>query len=159
MKKWRVLLVTFMLAFVAACGNKEAVEFSDSFEAAAESAEGSTVNLYMWGGDEGINSYIDDYVAPRLEESYDVELNRVAMDTAEFVRQLSLDKKADRQLPARPHHCRKHKSPLTRNRGERASSPIHFELALIIACVSAYCKHFFTSGVAKFTFVPSKRVK
>ncbi|MFY7868553.1 MAG: ABC transporter substrate-binding protein, partial [Exiguobacterium sp.] len=72
--------------------------FSDSFEKAATTAEGSTVNLYMWGGDEGINSYIDDYVAPRLEEVYNIELNRVAMDTAEFIRQLSLDKKADRQV-------------------------------------------------------------
>ncbi|MDX5979847.1 ABC transporter substrate-binding protein [Exiguobacterium profundum] len=98
MRKWRVLLAIVMLTFVAACGNEQAVEFSDSFEKAATTAEGSTVNLYMWGGDEGINSYIDDYVAPRLEESYNIELNRVAMDTAEFIRQLSLDNKADRQV-------------------------------------------------------------
>lgn len=32
------------------------------------------------------------------QESYNIELNRVAMDTAEFIRQLSLDKKADIQV-------------------------------------------------------------
>ncbi|WP_214878404.1 ABC transporter substrate-binding protein [Exiguobacterium sp. ERU653] len=98
MKAIKLFITTALLIFVAACGNEQAVEFSDSFDAATESAKGSTVNLYMWGGDEGINSYIDDYVAPRLEESYEVELNRVAMDAAEFVRQLSLDQKADREV-------------------------------------------------------------
>lgn len=98
MKAIKLFLTTALLIFVAACGNEQKVEFSDSFEAAAESAEGSTVNLYMWGGDEGINSYIDEYVAPRLDETYGVELNRVAMDAAEFIRQLSLDQKADRAV-------------------------------------------------------------
>ncbi|MBR2077490.1 MAG: hypothetical protein IKG65_01380 [Exiguobacterium sp.] len=32
------------------------------------------------------------------QESYNIELNRVAMDTAEFIRQVSLDKKADIQV-------------------------------------------------------------
>ncbi|MFP3423325.1 ABC transporter substrate-binding protein, partial [Bacillus sp. SIMBA_161] len=60
MKAIKIFIATALLIFVAACGNEQAVEFSDSFDAATESAKGSTVNLYMWGGDEGINSYIDD---------------------------------------------------------------------------------------------------
>ncbi|WP_215145161.1 ABC transporter substrate-binding protein [Exiguobacterium qingdaonense] len=98
MKTWKLLFALMMLTFVAACSNDQPVEFSDSFETAVETAEGTTVNMYMWGGDEGINDYIDDYVAPRVNEEYGVELNRVAMDTAEFIRQLSLDQKADRQV-------------------------------------------------------------
>lgn len=38
MKTWRVLLATVMLTFVAACGNSQTVEFSDSFEKAATTA-------------------------------------------------------------------------------------------------------------------------
>ncbi|KDN59174.1 ABC transporter substrate-binding protein [Exiguobacterium sp. AB2] len=93
----RFLIVGLMLVFiVSACGQEQA-EVAETFDEAAKAAEGTTVNFYLWGGDEGINRYLDDYVAPRLESSYGIELNRVPMDTAEFVRQLSLDKRADRE--------------------------------------------------------------
>ena len=32
-----------------------------------------TVNFYIWGGDEGINRYIDEWVAPRMKEQFGVE--------------------------------------------------------------------------------------
>lgn len=57
-------------------------------------AEGSTVNLFMWGGDNGINRYIDDWVAPRLKEEYGVTLKRRPMDTNEFIQKLQTEKKA-----------------------------------------------------------------
>ncbi|STO07940.1 ABC transporter substrate-binding protein [Exiguobacterium aurantiacum] len=83
------------LLMLAACGTERA-ELAPTFEQAAEEAAQTTVNFYLWGGDDGINRYLDEFVAPRLEAAYDIELNRVPMDTAEFVRQLSLDKRAER---------------------------------------------------------------
>lgn len=98
MKTWGMgLLLSLFVWSLAGCGSESSVSFSDSFEDAVSASEQTTVNFYLWGGDEGINRYLDDFVAPRLQERYGIELNRVPMDTAEFVRQLSLDKKADRK--------------------------------------------------------------
>ncbi|MFN3367789.1 MAG: ABC transporter substrate-binding protein, partial [Exiguobacterium mexicanum] len=96
MRRLKQFGLMLSLIFLAACGTTRA-EIAPTFEQAAEEAKQSTVNFYMWGGDDGINRYIDEYVAPRLKQTYDVELNRVPMDTAEFVRQLSLDKRANRE--------------------------------------------------------------
>lgn len=98
MKTWGMgLLLSLFVWSLAGCGSDSTVPFSESFEDAVDASEQTTVNFYLWGGDEGINRYLDEFVAPRLQERYGIDLNRVPMDTAEFVRQLSLDKKADRK--------------------------------------------------------------
>ncbi len=60
-------------------------------------AEGTEVSIYMWGGDDGVNRYIDDYVAPALEEDYDVTLNRIPMDAPDFLSKLMTEKQADQE--------------------------------------------------------------
>jgi putative spermidine/putrescine transport system substrate-binding protein len=60
-------------------------------------AEGTEVSIYMWGGDDGVNRYIDDYVAPALEEDYDVSLNRIPMDAPDFLSKLMTEKQADQE--------------------------------------------------------------
>lgn len=60
----------------------------------AANASGTKVNFYLWGGDEGINRYIDEWVAPRLKEQFDVELKRYPMDATEFINKLMTEKKA-----------------------------------------------------------------
>lgn len=95
--KWKQLMtIGLTVGLLTGCGTDETKSFSDTYEAVVTQAKATEVNFYMWGGDEGINRYIDDYIAPRLKESYDIELNRVPMDTAEFIRQLSLDREAGR---------------------------------------------------------------
>ncbi|MFS1515532.1 ABC transporter substrate-binding protein [Bacillus sp. SCS-151] len=59
-----------------------------------ELASGTEVNIFMWGGDEGINSYIDDWVAPRLLEKHDIILTRTPMDTENILQKLLTEKKA-----------------------------------------------------------------
>lgn len=85
------------LVLLSACGTVDKAEVALTFEEAVQDAESSTVNFYLWGGDEGINRYLDEYIAPRLKNEYDITLNRVPMDTPEFIRQLSLDKQSDRE--------------------------------------------------------------
>ena len=58
------------------------------------SAEDTTVRLFMWGGDEGINQYIDDWISPRLAENHNVTLERVPMDTGEILQKLQTEKQA-----------------------------------------------------------------
>ncbi|WP_199622595.1 hypothetical protein [Paenibacillus alkalitolerans] len=39
------------------------------WEQLTEQAKGQTVNLYMWGGSDSINKYIDEWAAPRLKKN------------------------------------------------------------------------------------------
>lgn len=67
---------------------------SDWAEVSAE-AEGQTVNMYMWGGSDTINRYIDEWVAPRLKEEAGVKLKRIPMnDTKDIINQLLVEKEA-----------------------------------------------------------------
>ncbi|WP_281887088.1 ABC transporter substrate-binding protein [Paenibacillus sp. YYML68] len=61
----------------------------------AAQAKGQTVQLYMWGGSDSINTYIDEWVAPRLKQEADVTLRRVPMnDTKDIVNKLLTEKQA-----------------------------------------------------------------
>ncbi|OIJ17670.1 ABC transporter substrate-binding protein [Anaerobacillus alkalilacustris] len=62
-----------------------------------EMAEGAEVGMYMWGGDQGVNQYIDDYVVPKLKENYDITLNRYPMDIQDILSKLMTEKQAGRQ--------------------------------------------------------------
>lgn len=62
-----------------------------------EMAEGAEVGMYTWGGDQGVNQYIDDYVVPMLKENYDITLNRYPMDIQDTLSKLMTEKQAGRQ--------------------------------------------------------------
>lgn len=51
--------------------------------------EAVTVTLYAWGGDELVNAYIDDTLAPYVKETTGVILRRVPMDAADFMVKLT----------------------------------------------------------------------
>lgn len=58
------------------------------WEEVLEKADGQTVNMYMWGGSDTINRYIDEWVAPRLKEESGVTLKRIPMnDTKDIINQ------------------------------------------------------------------------
>ena len=61
------------------------------------SANGTKVNFFMWGGDEGINQYIDEWVAPRLKKQYNIEVKRYPMDAKEFINKLLTEKRAGKK--------------------------------------------------------------
>lgn len=69
-----------------------------SFSELEKAAEGSTVNFFMYGGDEAINAYVDDYVAPQVKEKYDITLKRTPLtDTADAVNKLLNEKSAGKE--------------------------------------------------------------
>lgn len=61
-----------------------------------KSAAGTTVTLYAWGGDERANKWFDETLKPYLAETYQVKLNRVAMNYDEIFELLAADAEAKR---------------------------------------------------------------
>lgn len=66
-----------------------------SWDDVLKEARGQTVNWWMWAGDEGVNRYVDQWVAPRVKERYGVTVKRVAIkDTVEGVQKVVGEKQA-----------------------------------------------------------------
>ncbi|RKD29055.1 ABC transporter substrate-binding protein [Thermohalobacter berrensis] len=85
MKRLAVILLTLVLALnLAACGNQQTKQqasvLEKDWETILKEAKGTKVNFYGWGGSQMTNSWIDNYLAKRLKEEYDITLNRVGMD-------------------------------------------------------------------------------
>ncbi|MEJ7819285.1 MAG: ABC transporter substrate-binding protein [Rubrobacteraceae bacterium] len=92
--------LTALLMSLAACGSSGGSGDSSSgedrpFPELEEAARGTKVNLSMYGGDDAINAYVDDYVIPELKKKHDVELTRTPLnDTADAVNKLLNEKRA-----------------------------------------------------------------
>lgn len=104
MKKIVLLVLTLLLILVGCSSdNKNKTEqqgkniLENNWNEIAAKKKSTKVNFFMWGGDEGINRYIDEWVAPRLKEQYNVELKRYPMDAVEFINKLMTEKKANKQ--------------------------------------------------------------
>lgn len=100
MRAQSILAVFFIAAAASlfARGSNEESIAPDlmSWEQIVESARGSEVSFYMWGGSAEINSWIDGVVAKGLEAEYGIELKRVPMDAVVFVNKLLAEKQAGR---------------------------------------------------------------
>lgn len=104
------LMAGVLVLGLAACGNSGAGKGGDGSKAGAESsqpgengtdiedmsfdelketAKGSTVTFYGWGGDEVLNQWLDDVFAPLMKEKYDITMERVPMDIDQVLSQLS----------------------------------------------------------------------
>jgi putative spermidine/putrescine transport system substrate-binding protein len=102
--KHRILSIAALVAVLsltlAACGGGSASQERPSgeerpFPELEEAARGTTVNFFMYGGDDATNAYVDDWIAPRLKEEYDITLKRTPVgDTAEIVNKLLNEKGA-----------------------------------------------------------------
>jgi len=95
MKKriFSAFLSVIMMFSLMACSGKEndnnQVNVDEmTFEQLVETAKGSTVTFYGWGGDDVLNAWLDDYYAPRLKEKYDITLERVPMNIEDILSQL-----------------------------------------------------------------------
>lgn len=94
------LLVTSIL-FQVGCAkeNKKTVEniTNKDWSVIADSAKGTTVNFYGFGGDERVNRWLDSYVAQELKVKYNITLNRVPMNIDEVLNKLVTEKQANAQ--------------------------------------------------------------
>ena len=110
LKKYTLLL--FLLFLVACAGGDAAANNPDSSnemsDAAASAdavpatwddilaqARGQELNFYMWGGSDLINNWITGYVAPAVQEQYDITLNLVPItDATEYINKVLGEKQA-----------------------------------------------------------------
>lgn len=60
----------------------------ESWEEVLEAARGTTVTWWMWGGDDQINTNVDNDIGDRVEELYGITLNRVPNGAELFVDQV-----------------------------------------------------------------------
>ncbi|NHC40156.1 ABC transporter substrate-binding protein [Bacillus sp. MM2020_1] len=103
MKKLMIVVLLFLLN-LSGCSSdaknntKQAGETSlkSDWKEITAQAKGSKVNFFMWGGDEGINRYIDEWVAPLVKEQYGIEVKRYPMDATEFINKLMTEKRANK---------------------------------------------------------------
>lgn len=101
-KKILVSILTIILAFSGLAGCREETELSydnrllsADFAQILEEARGQTVSIYMWGGDEAVNRYIDEWAAPRVEKELGIKLKRVPInDAREMINKLLTEKEA-----------------------------------------------------------------
>ncbi len=92
-------LIVLLVALLVSCGGggPEAGTAPEDrpFPELEKAARGTTVNFFMYGGDDATNAYVDDWIAPRLKEQYDITLKRTPVgDTAEVVNKLLNEKGA-----------------------------------------------------------------
>ncbi|WP_257349276.1 ABC transporter substrate-binding protein [Pseudalkalibacillus decolorationis] len=100
-KYWGILIGLLVLLLITACSNntnptqtsKELMK--KDWSEIEKDVKGTKVRIYMWGGDEGINQYMDEWVAPRLKKQFGITLERVPMDAPEFLKKLMNEKKAN----------------------------------------------------------------
>ena len=103
----KLMLLTLLVALgLAACGGDDSTSegsppAEDASAATATawddilaSAQGQTVRWWLWGGDERVNAYIDDVVAP-IAEQRGIKLERVPIDdTADAVQRVVAEVRA-----------------------------------------------------------------
>lgn len=100
MKKIVLVLVIMSLLLSFGCVQKNAEDKDDvlnkDWEKILKEADGTTVNLYMWGGSSGINSYFNDFVKLNLKEKYNITLNPVPVtDIKDIVNKVLSEKQAN----------------------------------------------------------------
>jgi putative spermidine/putrescine transport system substrate-binding protein len=73
----------------------------DDWPSVEAAARGQTVSWHLWGGSEGINSFVDTFYGKALKERYGITLNRVPLaDTVDVVNQVLSEKEAGKTIGA-----------------------------------------------------------
>jgi putative spermidine/putrescine transport system substrate-binding protein len=91
-----VLISIFLSACSAIAGAPKTASFDiNNWNSVLAAAKGQTVNWYIWGGSESINSYVDNFYGKALKDRYGITLNRVPVaDTVDAVNQVLSEKQA-----------------------------------------------------------------
>lgn len=102
-KVYLAILLAFILSLTG-CGDTTVPAdqggnpLAKDWETILADARGTTVNIYMWGGDELTNSWMDGFVSDKLLEQYGITLNRVPMGPDEYLNKLLGEKQAGKQV-------------------------------------------------------------
>ncbi|NLY86130.1 MAG: ABC transporter substrate-binding protein [Tissierellia bacterium] len=105
MKRKTLLIFLLLIAILTAGCSKNKASLNDNeniveldpnadFDALVEQARGTTVTFYGWGGDENRNRFLNEQLAPKLKEKYDITLEVVGMDIDNILAKLAGEKQA-----------------------------------------------------------------
>ncbi len=95
MKKTIVGLVCLVAFVIVACTPSKVIkeeEFS-SWQEVVETGTGKNVSVFMWGGNDAVNLYFDEFISEHVKELYDIDLTRVPMNAPDFVAKVLNEKK------------------------------------------------------------------
>lgn len=99
MRKKTLVIIFVVLAFLAltspgAISNEQNDLLEMDWETILHNSRGQTVNMYMWGGNNGTNLYIDEWIAPRLKNEYGITIRRIPVtDIRQIINKLLTEKK------------------------------------------------------------------
>lgn len=71
---------------------------SMSWDDILAAAKGTTVAFYGYGGDEGLNTWLDNYVADALKEQYDITFTRTDMGADAYMAKMTNEKQAGTEV-------------------------------------------------------------
>ncbi len=105
MKKLLIVLLTLSVLLTGCSSNSSAPAqvqanknpLNSDWTSIQSEAKGTTVNFYMWGGDDRINTWVDTVVANSMKEDYGIKVNRVPMGPDEYLNKLIGEKQANKQ--------------------------------------------------------------
>ena len=98
MKKYILIFGLFLL--VAACRQQDAAPVPSTWEEMVAAGSNTTVHLMMWQGDPFINSYIQQFVKPRVKELYNIDLQVAGGQGNQIVSLLMTEKEAGKRSSA-----------------------------------------------------------
>ena len=76
-KQVRLFIITLVAFLFSITAKAEVAPGFNSWDDVVAAAKGGQVNVYMWGGSDAINGFVDDFYGVPLKNDYDVTLNRV----------------------------------------------------------------------------------
>ncbi len=91
--------IILSLLFLLTCNQSVADEAQKlNWKEVVKSAQGQTVDWYMWGGSPTVNKYVNGFLADNLKETYDITLRQIPVkDIAEVVSKLVVEKQAGKE--------------------------------------------------------------
>ncbi|MGL5722706.1 MAG: ABC transporter substrate-binding protein [Brevinema sp.] len=99
MKKWGILLSMVALFGCAQATSSNVQADGYDWDTVVAESKDTTVTIYMWGGSDQVNGYMDNVVAPRLKELNNITLQRIPVnDVKDMVNKLIVEKQAGKAV-------------------------------------------------------------
>ena len=87
------LIATYIFPLQRAISAEKGDLLEESWTSILQKRNGQTDNTYMWGGNNGTNLYIDEWIAPRLKKEYDITIRRIPVtDIRQIINKLLTEK-------------------------------------------------------------------
>ncbi len=97
----RKLTLTMLMLLIAICifplqsaiSSEKGGLLEANWDSILQKSNGQTINMYMWGGNNGTNLYIDEWIAPRMKKEYGITIRRIPVtDIRQIINKLLTEK-------------------------------------------------------------------